>query len=200
MWTRPYAVLLLIYSSKFIFMSAAFCHLCSCLPFWCSTVESQDFNHSIHYSCFRVFRSEAIRDKVDKIRLSYLTKTSNFSEPSPRGCFHVHYLSQTLLLTTISAFVSRVTSVWEKIAYATWTSECGAKTIRGKKVRTKQKYKTHKHGYKAVPEFLLGVPTFYFKGRTGVHTLCLFKWKKDEAKLHSRVFSSPRPTYLPCPS
>ena len=166
MWTRPYAVLLLIYSSKFIFMSAAFCHLCSCLPFWRSTVESQDFNHSIHYSCFRVFRSEAIRDKVDKIRLSYLTKTSNFSEPSPRGCFHVHYLSQTLLLTTISAFVSRVTSVWKNsVRYLNFGVGC--ETIRDKKVRTKQKYKTHAWIQGSPRVSARGADISFHKGRPG---------------------------------
>ena len=199
MWTWPYAVLLLSYTPEFIFMCAVLCHLCSCLPFRRSTVDSHDFKYSINYSQLPTFRFKAIRHKVRNWKTSQASTNVGFSwTESPR-------LFSRLLPLAIFAldyhFGVRQSShkITNKLAHDTWTRKRGTKLSEVRKTITNRS-KRHMHRYKAVPEFLLGVPTFHLKGETGIHTLCLFKSKKDEAKLHSTVFSSLLQICLPCPS
>ena len=51
--------------------------------------------------------------------------------------------------------------ITNKLAHDTWTRKRGTKLSEVRKMKTNRS-KRHMHRYKAVPEFLLGVPTFHF--------------------------------------
>ena len=128
------------------------------------TVESQDRKRSMQYLKYPSSDLKLSPINRDK-KLGLVNDICRIELwPSPRVCFHVSRISESLLLTPFLVFVSRVTrSILHNIHYLNF--ETRLKTIwhmngKGKGTRIKNNKESMHYGG-AVPESRLGLPPLY---------------------------------------
>ena len=141
-----------------VFLFTILPNLCSCLPFRCLTVESQDRNHSIQYlkhSSCGLESSNINKKEITGVSKRHVPNRFWTESPSPFSCFPY---SSSLLLTTILVFVSRVTrSTIQHTLLEFWDEVQSNPTHE----RYGQNSKKHMHEYETVPESRLGLLQFH---------------------------------------